>query len=307
MARFWLGLALIVAGQSAGPVARLAPDGPQDPRPLRVLFLGHDRTHHPSAKLMPMLARTLARKGIQLTYVMTPAEALDPATLRHYDALMIYANHETMTPAEEQSLVAFVESGKGLVAIHSASAMFKGSARYIAMVGGQFARHGAGEFAAEIVLPDHPIVRGLEPFSTWDETYVHTRHNADGRTVLMERVDADGREPYTWVRTEGRGRVFYTAFGHDERVVARESSAGDAGLRRYADLLLAGALGDLRPQLVGLRIVKEQRRAFGAEQLGRRRHDPGARRQRLIGQFPGRQGGGHFGTFSSIFQDVTEQ
>ena len=33
----------------------------------------------------------------------------------------------------------------------------------------------------------------------------------------MERVDGKGREPYTWVRTQGQGRVFYTAFGHDER------------------------------------------------------------------------------------------
>jgi putative membrane-bound dehydrogenase-like protein len=217
-ARRAVGAALVVAaGLSAGPVAGRAQVGPPDPRPLRVLFLGHDRTHHHSAKLMPMLARTLARKGIQLTHVMTPAEALDPETLRHYDALMIYANHETLAPAEEQALVDFVQGGKGLVAIHCASAMFKGSARYTAMVGGQFLRHGTGEFAAEIVQVDHPIVRGLEPFTTWDETYVHSRHNAEGRTVLMERVDAEGREPYTWVRAEGRGRVFYTAFGHDER------------------------------------------------------------------------------------------
>ena len=34
----------------------------------------------------------------------------------------------------------------------------------------------------------------------------------------MERVDAAGREPWTWVRTHGKGRVFYTASGHDERV-----------------------------------------------------------------------------------------
>ena len=28
----------------------------------------------------------------------------------------------------------------------------------------------------------------------------------------------DQPEPWTWVRTEGKGRVFYTASGHDERV-----------------------------------------------------------------------------------------
>ena len=25
------------------------------------------------------------------------------------------------------------------------------------------------------------------------------------------------KEPWTWVRTQGKGRVFYTAWGHDQR------------------------------------------------------------------------------------------
>ena len=35
-------------------------------------------------------------------------------------------------------------------------------------------------------------------------------------TVLMERVDGDTREPYTWIRNQGKGRVFYTAYGHND-------------------------------------------------------------------------------------------
>jgi len=186
-------------------------------RPLQVLFLGHASTHHPSMSLMPILAAPLARKGIQLTHVTSPDDALRPEVLAHYDALMIYANHKTLTEAQEQALVAFVEGGKGLVALHCASAMFTAAPRYIPLVGGEFQSHGAGEFSAEIVVPDHPVTRGVKPFTTWDETYVHTRHNTADRTVLMERVDDKGREPYTWVRTQGKGRVFYTAFGHDER------------------------------------------------------------------------------------------
>ena len=34
----------------------------------------------------------------------------------------------------------------------------------------------------------------------------------------MERVDAEGKEPYTWVRTQGKGRVFYTAYGRRTHV-----------------------------------------------------------------------------------------
>jgi putative membrane-bound dehydrogenase-like protein len=91
------------------------------------------------------------------------------------------------------------------------------------MVGGEFARHGTGEFSTEIVQPSHPIMQGLTPFTTWDETYVHKNHNPTDRTVLMERVDQEGREPWTWVRTQGKGRVFYTAYGHDQRTWSHPS------------------------------------------------------------------------------------
>jgi putative membrane-bound dehydrogenase-like protein len=207
-----------IAGQAPQPAPRpaVAPAA-ESARPLRLLFLGHDRDHHPSGKLLPLIAAPLARRGIQMTHLSTPEEALVASTLRHYDGLVIYANHETITPEQEQALVDFVEGGRALVAIHSASFMFTKAPRYIPMVGGQFLKHGTGDFTAEIVAPDHPVMKGLKPFSTWDETYVHTRHNPVDRTVLMERVDASGREPYTWVRTQGKGRVFYTAYGHDER------------------------------------------------------------------------------------------
>jgi putative membrane-bound dehydrogenase-like protein len=207
-------VALWVASLSSAPIHAPSETAP---RPLRVLFLGHAQEHHPSSTLLPLLAAPFARRGIQLTYVMTPEEALTPEKLAHYDALMIYANHKTLTPDQERALVEFVEGGKGIVAIHCASAMFTNSDRYIALIGGEFQRHGTGEFTTEIVAPRHPAIQGLKPFKTWDETYVHTKHNPVDRTVLMERVDEHGREPYTWVRTEGKGRVFYTAYGHDER------------------------------------------------------------------------------------------
>jgi putative membrane-bound dehydrogenase-like protein len=198
--------------------AAAAPQSTSGGQPIRVLFLGQDeeRPHNPAA-MYPLLAAPLARRGIQLTYVATPDRALTPDTLKYYDAVLLYGNHERLAADQEKALLDFVEGGKGLVAIHSASAEFTNSDRYIALVGGEFLRHGTGDFTAEIVQPSHPVMQGLEPFSTWDETYVHTKQNTVDRTVLMERVDANGREPWTWVRTQGKGRVFYTAYGHDER------------------------------------------------------------------------------------------
>src|SRR6185436_11415803 len=183
---------------------------------ISVLFLGHSSTHHDSARFAPMLRTALKPDGIDVVYT-EETSALNAATLAKYDALMIYANHTTITPEQEKALLDYVAGGKGFLPIHSASFCFQNSPAYIALVGAQFQRHGTGEFTAEIVKSDHPVMAGITPFEAWDETYVHTKHNPD-RTVLMERVDAAGREPWTWVRTHGKGRVFYTASGHDQRV-----------------------------------------------------------------------------------------
>jgi type 1 glutamine amidotransferase len=84
-------------------------------------------------------------------------------------------------------------------------------------VGGRFKSHKSGVFKTTFLDRTHPVLQGVEEYETWDETYVHDSINAEGRTLLAERVEQEQREPWTWVRTEGKGRVFYTASGHDER------------------------------------------------------------------------------------------
>jgi putative membrane-bound dehydrogenase-like protein len=185
--------------------------------PIRVLFLGQDQPTHSAAALYPALAPVLARRGIQLTPALTPDDALTPEKLGYYDALLIYGNHTAITPAQEKALLDFVEGGKGVVAIHSASEMFTGSEKYAALIGAQSKREGGAEFTAQIVQPAHPAMQGVQPFAAWDESVTYTKQNPAGRTVLMERADAGGKTPWTWVRTQGKGRVFYTAYGHDQR------------------------------------------------------------------------------------------
>jgi putative membrane-bound dehydrogenase-like protein len=212
----------LLAARVPAPIAQGLPG-----KRIEVLFLGHTRDaatvdpkaggwYHDSDRLAPMLQAALATQGFNFSYT-TDAADLNAANLAKYDALVIYANHRTIAPAQEKALLDFVNGGKGLLALHSASFCFQNSPAYISLVGGQFARHGTGEFTTAFVNPSHPVLAGLTPFQAWDETYVHTKANPD-RTVLMERVDGDVREPWTWVRTQGKGRVFYTAYGHDERV-----------------------------------------------------------------------------------------
>ncbi|MEX1184391.1 MAG: PVC-type heme-binding CxxCH protein [Gemmatimonadota bacterium] len=215
--------------------------GQDSSRWIHVLFLGHASTHHNSSELAPLLARSLAADGVRMDYTEDAGD-LAPETLAPYNVLMVYTNHAAITPAQESAVLDFVRDGGGLVAIHAGGGAFKNSDAYGSLVGSRFLSHGTGTFTADVLVADHPVMRGIEPFATWDETYVHHQHNPD-RIVLMERVDSTGAEPWTWVRTHGDGRVFYTAYGHDartwdqpmfQRLVANAVAwtAGDAVLAR---------------------------------------------------------------------------
>lgn len=193
------------------------PSQPADegPRRIEILFLGHASEHHHSAAYAPMLSAALSKKGINISYTEDPNN-LNTANLSKYDGLLIYANHDVITPSQEDALLTFVEEGNAFIPVHSASFCFRNSPEYVSLVGAQFKEHETGTFTANIVQANHPAVDGLKEFSTWDETYVHHLHT-DDRTILMERVEGEQREPWTWVKEYGKGKVFYTAYGHDER------------------------------------------------------------------------------------------
>jgi putative membrane-bound dehydrogenase-like protein len=213
--RFFLCLGLIFASCFPGASHVDAAD-----KNLKVLFLG-DKGHHRPADRAAQLIPILRSRGIAVEYTESMA-VLEPETLNQYDALVIYANITEINPEQEKALLEYVRSGHGFVPLHCASFCFLNSPAYIALVGGQFQRHGGQEFITRIAEPDHPIMKNYDGFRSWDETYIHHKHNSEGRLILEyreqgEQAEGQTAEPWTWVRNEGKGRVFYTAWGHDER------------------------------------------------------------------------------------------
>ena len=179
----WMASISALASAAAEPPAK----------PLTVLFLG-DRGHHKPGDRAPQIIPVLATRGVDVTYTEAMSD-LNPATLAKYDVLMIYANTEAIAPEQEKALLDYVEGGGGFAPIHCASFCFLNSPRYVALVGAQFKSHGTGEFEVKVVDPAHPIMKGLDQFKTWDETYVHAKHNEKDR-------DRPGNP-----RREGQGRA----------------------------------------------------------------------------------------------------
>jgi len=204
--RFLLPLLLL------GVLAIFAREEPakRTPRRLEVLFFGDDGHHQPLERYR-IFKEVSGNRGINLTYEKR-MDALTPENLAKYDVLLVYANHQEITPEQLGAVKSFVEQGGGFVPVHCGSACFKKTEGYIDLVGGQIEGHGDGVFTARVVEPLHPAMKGYTPFETWDETYRHHRLSKD-ITILQRRDE----EPWTWVRQQGKGRIFYTAHGHDER------------------------------------------------------------------------------------------
>ena len=162
---------------------------------LTLLFMG-DNGHHQPARRFQELAPALADRGIKLQYT-DRMEDINPETLAKFDGLVLYANIDRIEDAQAKALLDYVSGGKGFIPLHCATYCWRNNDEIVALMGGQFQRHGGQVFTTQIAAADHPIMRGFGGFTSWDETYIHHLHNEKDRTVLEYRVEG---------RTSGRQR-----------------------------------------------------------------------------------------------------
>ncbi len=187
---------------------------------LKLLFMGDNGHHRPSERFHE-LAPVMEARGIELKYT-DRMEDLTAETLAGFDGLVLFANIDKIEDAQAKAVLDYVARGKGFIPLHCATFCWRNNPEIVKLMGGQFQRHGGQVFGVVNAEPTHPIMKDFGGFTSWDETYIHTLHNEENRTVLEYRVEGDQapgntKEPWTWVRTHGKGRVFYTAWGHDSR------------------------------------------------------------------------------------------
>ena len=170
----------------------------------------------------------------------------DPAFLARYDAVLINSATHVKTksfPGLEEALVSFVASGKGLCLVHAAVDSFYDSPVVQRLNGGLFWGHpwmagGTWQFINE--EPDHPLNESLKalgsPYRISDEIYMQCTPPYSRNDVrVLQKLDlsevatssalakwnggkrTDGDFAVTWVKPYGKGRVFYTSYGHDKR------------------------------------------------------------------------------------------
>jgi type 1 glutamine amidotransferase len=155
--------------------------------------------------------------------------------LNDFAAVVFYTNGDTdMTPKQKADLMSWLKDGKGLVGVHTAATTMLDYPPYRDMLGATFDNHAWGIVNADVIVerPDFP---GMLPFvlspRVYDEHYVMTEPYSRKNVDVLMRLDpksvdlnspnlhrTDNDFAMAWIKNYGKGRVFYSSFGHSAAI-----------------------------------------------------------------------------------------
>lgn len=225
-----LAAALIVAWASSA-VAGAA----KAPKKGKLLYMTLTKGyHHESVELSKQVVKQIGDKsGAFETTVTEDVGAFTAQNLKNYDAVMFNTTGELpLTDEEKRAFVAFLKSGHGFVGVHSATDTFYMWGTYGDIIGGWFNNHPWHQMVTvDVEDPASPMVSFLgKSFQISDEIYQIGDFKAETSHVLL-RLDPSSVDlgkggvvrryygwPIAWTRMFGKGRVFYTALGHEDAV-----------------------------------------------------------------------------------------
>ncbi len=233
-----------------------------------------------------------ARTGAFTVKFSEDYEDLKAANLANFDVLVM--NNTTNLKVKEHpyladSLSTFTASGKGYVALHAGVDNFADCLILADMTSGLFAGHpwgAGGTWSFKLDDPKNPVNAAFaaEPnFKCSDEIYqsrapafnpakIHSLVSLDFSDPAVANREGKNRPdstfyPVSWLKPYGKGRVFYTSFGHDARAWVDPKR-----LRHMFDgyLYCAGQLAcDDTPAGFDLSVVKQAKTFSEAEMIVR--------------------------------------
>jgi putative membrane-bound dehydrogenase-like protein len=243
----------------------------------------HDVAKRPKPDELCLVERALVDLGAKTHHFEAvprrDPESFTPSNLATFDLVFFYTTGELpLNEDQRKALFDFVKSGHAFAGAHCASDTFYKVPEYGEMLGAYFDGHPwSQEIRVKVEDREHPAARLLgDVFSVKDEIYqfkdpydrkkLHVILSLDTSSVDVKKEGVhrkDGDFALAWCKDYDKGRVFYTALGHEPALWtdARYLTMLDGGFRwamRMTDA--AGAVKVPRAKEAGKEPKKEEKK-----------------------------------------------
>lgn len=211
-------------------------------RKALIVFGGWDG-HEPD-KIATLFQKVLEDEGFSVSAEGSLDPLIHAPVMEGLSLIVPIWTMGTITTEQCQgALQAVAEHGVGLAGCHGGMCdAFRENTDWQFMTGGQWVAHPGNDgvrYRVHICDPEHEITTGLDDFDVVSEQYY--LHTDPGNHVLAttrfphpEHAGVHAQNPcqmpQVWVKSFGRGRVFYNALGHKRAVL--ESGTARELMRR---------------------------------------------------------------------------
>ncbi|MEX2214505.1 MAG: ThuA domain-containing protein [Phycisphaeraceae bacterium] len=202
-----------------------------------LILTGHDGPFHPWKPKTSVLQKALQQDARFKVSVTTEIEDLAKLKPGDYDVLILnYCNYQlpkALSDASKKAFVDYLSAGGGLTIVH-----FSNGAWHSSLPGAgetdwpEFRKicrrvwdHKAAsdhdayrKFKVDITELKHEITQGMTAWETTDELYFNQAGDEPIEALVTAVSQKSGKaEPLAWTYSYGKGRVFQTLLGHDDR------------------------------------------------------------------------------------------
>ncbi|MCI4439144.1 ThuA domain-containing protein [archaeon] len=184
---------------------------------------------------LPVAVKTIEELGAESKEFEVVAtedcSLINEENLKTISALLFATTGELpMKEEQKAALIRFVKEGGGFVGVHNATDTFYKFPEYGEMLGGYFNGHPwTQEIVAKVEDNNHPATKHLPKsfkvkeevytFKNWSRNKTHVLISLDTSSVDLSRGNrVDNDYALSWCHEYGKGRVFYTAFGHFKEI-----------------------------------------------------------------------------------------
>lgn len=204
-------------------------------KPIKVLLVT-GAEYHNWRETAPVLAAQLRKDPRMEVRVIEDAHLLGKLDLSEYEVILLnYMNWQVPAPGEaaRENFRKAIAGGKGLVLVHFACGAWREHPDVNKLAWSEYKNLAGrvwdpklrghdphGKFRVEIVMPDHPIMKGMQPFETVDELYTCLTGDRPIEVLATAKSKVDGKiYPMAFCFNYEKGRVFHCVLGHDGKAL----------------------------------------------------------------------------------------